>query len=70
MRWEYQGLKTQNMQNTNQQAMYIWCHTHRLNLVVVVNVVLCSIYEVDLFGNVESIKCAICSRLLNYLKSY
>jgi len=54
MRGQYQGLKT-HIQNTNQQAMYIlWCHAHRLNLVVK-NVVSCNTYAIDLFGNIESL---------------
>lgn len=53
MRGEYQGFKT-HIQNTNQQAMYIWYHAHRLNLVVK-NVVSCNIYAIDLFGNIESL---------------
>lgn len=61
MRGEYQGLKT-HIQNTNQQAMYIWCHAHRLNLVVK-NVVSCSTYAVDLFGYIESLYAFIwCSK--------
>jgi len=61
MRGEYQGLKTL-IQNTNLQAIYIWCHAHRLNLVVK-NVVSCNIYAIDLFGNIESLYAFIwCSK--------
>ncbi|XP_022169525.1 zinc finger MYM-type protein 1-like [Myzus persicae] len=61
MRGEYQDLKT-HIQENNQQAMYIWCHADRLNLVVK-NVVSCSTFTVDLFGNVESLYAFIwCSK--------
>lgn len=53
MRGEFQGLQT-HIKNINEQYTYIWCHAHRLNLVVK-NVVSNNTYAIDLFGNLETL---------------
>lgn len=53
MRGEYQGLQS-HIKNVNKQSTYIWCHAHRLNLVVK-NIVSSNTYAVDLFNNLETL---------------
>lgn len=51
MRGQYNGLQ-KYIRDENPQATYIWCCSHRLNLVVVVAVSE-ALNAVDLFGNIE-----------------
>ncbi|XP_025202917.1 zinc finger MYM-type protein 1-like [Melanaphis sacchari] len=58
MRGEFQGLKTY-VQQKCPSATFIWCHAHRLNLIVAKSVG-CNINAIDLFGNLESVYNFIC----------
>lgn len=51
MRGRYNGLQ-QLICNENPQAIFIWCFSHRLNLIVADAVSVCS-NAMDLFGNLE-----------------
>lgn len=51
MRGRYNGLQ-QLIRNENPQAIFIWCFSHRLNLIVADAVSVCS-NAMDLFGNLE-----------------
>lgn len=53
MRGEYQGLQSR-IKEVNEQSVYIWCHAHRLNLIVQ-EAVSSSTYASDLFGNLETL---------------
>lgn len=53
MTGEYNDLKAR-IKAVNKQAVYIWCHAHRLNLVAADAVSSCT-DVVDLFANLESL---------------
>lgn len=53
MRGEYEGLQALILQQ-NPSAIYIWCYSHRLNLVVI-QMASTSSNAVDTFGNLESL---------------
>lgn len=53
MSGEYKGLQAR-INAKNNSAIFVWCHAHRLNLVMA-NAVSSSLDAVDLFGNLESI---------------
>ncbi|XP_022181578.1 zinc finger MYM-type protein 1-like [Myzus persicae] len=53
MRGEYEGLQALVLQQ-NPSAIYIWCYSHRLNLVVI-QMASTSSNAVDTFGNLESL---------------
>lgn len=59
MRGQYNGLQA-IIRNENPQAMYVWCYSHRLNLVVT-DAVCCNINAMDLFGNIEKVFDFICT---------
>jgi len=53
MRGEYEGLQALVVQQ-NPSAIYIWCYSHRLNLIVI-QMASTSSNAVDTFGNLESL---------------
>jgi len=53
MRGNYKGLQAR-ITNDCPHALFIWCHAHRLNLVLK-QAVLCNIDTVDMFGSLESL---------------
>lgn len=53
MRGYYSGLQA-HIKNECPQALYVWCHSHRLALVVK-QAVSCELNSVDLFGNLETL---------------
>lgn len=61
MRGSYSGLQAQIL-DENPKALFVWCHAHRLNLIVLSAVGSC-VEAVDLFGNMEKLYCFItCSK--------
>lgn len=61
MRGSYSGLQARIL-DENPKALFVWCHAHRLNLIVLSAVGSC-IEAVDLFGNMEKLYCFItCSK--------
>lgn len=53
MSGNYKGLQAR-ITNNCPHALFIWCHAHRLNLVVK-QAVSCNIYTVDMFGSLETL---------------
>lgn len=53
MRGNYKGLQAR-ITNDCPHALFIWCHAHRLNLVLK-QAVSCNIDTVDMFGSLESL---------------
>jgi len=53
MRGEYKGVQSL-IKNENKSAIYVWCHAHRLNLIVKEAVSSCT-DAVNLFGNLETL---------------
>jgi len=61
MRGSYTGLQARILEE-NPKALFVWCHAHRLNLIVI-SAVGCCKEAVDLFGNMEKLYCFItCSK--------
>lgn len=64
MRGSYSGLQARIL-DENPKALFVWCHAHRLNLVVLSAVRSCK-EAVDLFGNMEKLYCFItCSKKIS-----
>jgi len=53
MQGKYNGLQTK-IKEVNPQAIFIWCHAHRLDLIITSTVGSCP-KAVDLFGNMEKL---------------
>lgn len=53
MNGNYKGLQA-HITNDCPHALFIWCHAHRLNLVVK-QAVSCNIYSVDMFGSLDTL---------------
>lgn len=53
MSGNYKGLQSR-ISNYCPRALFIWCHAHRLNLVVK-QAVLCNIDAIDMFGSLETL---------------
>jgi len=52
MRGNYKGLQAR-IKSESPQALFVWCHSHRLALVVK-QAVSCNSNAIDLFGNLET----------------
>lgn len=53
MRGQFEGLRS-HVQKVNSSALYVWCHAHRLNLVLS-RAVGCCKDAMDVFGSLESV---------------
>lgn len=53
MQSKYNGLQTK-IKEVNSQAIFFWCHAHRLDLIITSAVGSCA-KAVDLFGNMEKL---------------
>jgi len=53
MRGQFESLRS-HVQKVNLSALYVWCHAHRLNLVLS-RAVGCCKDAMDVFGNLESV---------------